>query len=588
MIFHSQMNAIEFNQLLLKHEKQTTYVLMMLGGLLLFSGLFVDFSWLNNIGYKHLNYNLPIYLKYVSFIKPLFIITGSFLFFAFLFKNQLIKLYQTCKIKPEIFLIVFLLFIFVFLGFVAYVPFKDYPYSMDGYNFLYQAKIFSQGKLYLEVPETYKPFVESYMLLRDGKLFSKYPPGFPLILSIGVLLNHPGLTNPLIATTTLFIIFCLVKSFLGSKYGLLSVILMATTPYFIAYSASYYTHPTALLLTALIFLLVRKYEITRKDLYLPFIGFLAGYSFLTRPLDSFCVVVPAYAYLAYIMYKGKILRKITYPICTFAIVFALFLAYNYILIERISIAAYPIVHGEFRVIDPDATDLFSNIVNISRYYIANGIKYLPKLLSIHFLVPCAIFIPLFAIFGFFNFRSKWKWVLLSNFIMLILLYNFHKSLGWPLYGTRYYYSGFASVTTLAAVASKRLIEMLRNEKLIYHFFTLVLCTHLVFSTTAIWKYSFRFNIWMDIKEDIINHCPADSIVILMNPSALKPFNSNRLRITSFVNLWDAQRNPFMGTSRLVAIKDEHLNIPRLNLPEIKSNFPNHSICYYNYDFLRNK
>lgn len=582
------MNEIEFNHPLLRYEKQATYILMMFGGLLLFSGLFVDFSWLNNLGYKHLNYNLPIYLRYVSFIKPLSIITGSFLLFIFLFKNQFIKLYQKQKFKPEILLIVFMFFIFVTLSFVAYVPFKDYPYSMDEYNFLYQAKIFSQGKLFLEVPESYKPFVEQYMILRDNKLFSKYPPGFSLLLSIGVLLNHPGLINPLIAVTTLFVLFCFVRSFLGSKYGLLAVILMSTTPYFIAYSASYYTHPTALLLTTLIFFLVRKYEIARKDLYLPVIGFLAGYSFLTRPLDSFCAVVPAYAYLTYVMYKDKSLRKITYPIFTFAIVFALFLVYNYILIGRISMAVYPIVSGEFKVIDSHSTGVVSNMVSISSSYIANGIKCLPKLLVRYLLVPCAFFVPLFAIFGFFNFRSKWKWVLLSNYLMLILLYNFHHGLGWPSYGARYYYSGFVSIAVLAAVASKPLIEMLRNKKLIYHFLALVLCTHLIFSVTAIWEYSYRFKISKEIREDLIKNCPAGSIVILNNPTASTPSNTNPLRIANFLDLVDAQRNPFMDTSRLITIKDERLRIPRLNLSEIKSNFPNHSICYYNFDILRNK
>jgi Dolichyl-phosphate-mannose-protein mannosyltransferase len=582
------MNEIEFNHPLLRYEKQATYVWMILGGLLLFSGLFVDVSWLNNVGTKHLNYNLPIYLRYVSFIKPLSIIAGSFLFFAFLLKTQFLKLYQTHKFKPEILLIIFILLIFVTLSFVAYVPFKDYPYSMDEYNFLYQAKMFSQGKLFLEVPESYKPFVEQYMVFRDNKLFSKYPPGFSLLLSIGVLLNHPGLINPLIAVTTLFVLFCLVKSFLGPKYGMLSVILMSTTPYFIAYSASYYTHPTALLLTTLIFFFVRKYEIARKDLYLPVIGFLAGYSFLTRPLDSFCAVVPAYAYLTYIMYKDKNLRKITYSIFTFSIVFALFLVYNYILIGRITIAVYPVASGEFKVIDPHSTGIISNIISISNSYIANGIKYLPKLLSIYLLVPCALFVPLFAIFGVFNFRSKWKWVLLLNYVMLILMYNFHPGFGWPSYGSRYYYSGFVSLVVLATVAFKQLIEMLKNKKLIYHFLALVLCTHLIFSATEIWAYSYRFKIWTEIREDLINTCPAGSIVILNNPTALSHSNSNPLRIANFVDLVDAQRNPFMDTSRLIAIKDEHLYIPPLNLSEIKSNFPNHSICYYNFDIIRNK
>lgn len=584
------MNKPDFYHPLLRYEKQATYLSMTIGGLLLFSGLFVDFSWLNNLGHKHLNYNLPIYLRYVSFIKPLFIIIGGFLFFIFLLKNQFIKLYRTYAIQTRILLIVFLVLIFVTLGLIAYLPFKNYPYSMDEYNFLYQAEIFSHGKLFLEVPESYKPFVEQYMVLRDNRLFSKYPPGFSLLLSIGVLLNHPGLINPLIAVTTLFVLFCLVKSFMGSKYALLSVILMSTTPYFIAYSASYYTHPTALLLTTLLFFMVRKYEIARKDLYLPIIGFIAGYSFLTRPLDSFCAVVPAYAYLSYVMYKDKSLRKITYPIFTFAIVFALFLVYNYILVGRITIAVYPVVNGEFKVIDPHSTGVLSNLISISSSYVANGIKNLPKLLTRYLLVPCAFFVPLFAVFGVFKFRSKWRWVLLSNFVLLILLYNFHPGLGWPSYGARYYYSGFVSLVVLATIASKQLIEVLNDRKLIYHFIAYVLCVHLIFSVTAIWTYSYRFKLFMEIREDLFKTCPVDSIVILNNPTSLKPSNSNPLRIANFdfVDLVDVQRNPFMDPSRLIAIKDKHIKIPPLNLSEIKSNFPTHSICYYNFDFLRNK
>ena len=516
-------NETDFCHPLLRYEKQATYVWMTLGGLLLFSGLFVDFSWLNNIGYKHLNYNLPIYLRYVSFIKPLFIITGTFLFFAFLFKIQFLKLYQTHKFKPEILLIIFMLLIFVTLSFVAYVPFKDYPYSMDEYNFLYQARIFSKGKLFLKVPETYRPFVEQYMILRDGKLFSKYPPGFPLILSIGVLLKYPGLINPLIAVTTLFVLFCLVKSFMGPKYALLSVILMSTTPYFIAYSASYYTHPTALLLTTLLFFMVRKYEIARKDLYLPVIGFIAGYSFLTRPLDSFCAIVPAYIYLGYVIYKNKSLKKITYSIFTFSIMFALFLAYNYILIERVSIAAYPIVKGEFKVIDPHATGVLSNIISIISGYITNGIEYLPKLLVRYLLVPCAFFVPFLAIFGAFKFRSRWKWLLLSNYALLILLYNFHHGLGWPSYGSRYYYSGFVSLVVLATVASKQLIEMLKNKKLVYHIFAVVLCGHLIFSVTSIWAYSYRFNIWMEVNRRPCQHLSGWFNCHLRKPNGFKTF-----------------------------------------------------------------
>ena len=579
---------IHFYHPLLKYEKPATYVWVTLGGLLLFSGIFVDFSWLNDLGYKHLHYYLPIYLRYVSFIKPLFIMTGGFLFFAFILKTPILKFYQEEMFKPEVLLVVFILLIFIALVFIAYVPFKNYPYSMDEYNFLYQAKIFANGKLFLKVPETYRPFVEQYMILRDGKLFSKYPPGFPLILSIGVLLKYPGLINPLISVATLFILFGFVKSLLGPKYGLVSVILMSTTPYFLAYSASYYTHPTALMLTTLLFFGVRKYEITKKDLYLPVIGFVAGYSFLTRPLDSFCAVVPAYAYLAYVMYKEKSLKKIIYPISTFAILFSVFVAYNHLLTKKVSIAAYPVLRGEFQIVDIYKKNILSNIASVISNYMSNGIENLPILLIKYLFVPCVFFIPLFAIFGAFKFISKWKWLLISNYVMLILLYNFHPGLGWPTYGARYYYSGFVSLVVLATVASKQLIEMLKNNKLVYHIFAVILCVQLIFSASSIWAYSYRFKIWTDVRKDLVNTCPVGSIVILNNPTALKPSNSIPLRIADFVDLVDAQRNPFMDPSRLIAIKDKHLKIPRLNLSEIKAHFPNHSICYYNFNILRNK
>ena len=74
---------------------------------------------------------------------------------------------------------------------------------MDEYGYLYQAKIFSQGKLYVQASEIFRPFKEMYMVLQDNKLFSKYPPGFPLVLSIGALIDLTGLINPLLATITL-------------------------------------------------------------------------------------------------------------------------------------------------------------------------------------------------------------------------------------------------------------------------------------------------------------------------------------------------------------------------------------------------
>ena len=564
-----------------KYEKRLKYSLIVIGILFIFIGISIDWlkAGLVEIADSYVMDDCCFCKIYIDLIKPLFIIIGCFLSFSLLFKNQIIKLYEKFKIKPNTILAILLILIFITLALIAYFPFNNHPYSMDEYNYLYQAKIFSQGKLFIETSEIFRPFKETYMILKDHKLFSKYPPGFPLVLSIGVLLNITGLINPLIATVTLIVLYLFVKSLLGPKYGLLSVILMSTTPYFLGYSASYYSHPTSLLLTTLIFFSVRKYELTSKDIYLFLLGIFSGYAFLTRPLDSFCVVVPSYLYLLYLLYKKKDLKKASYAISTFIILFALFLTYNYILIEKITIATYPIVAGEFRVVDPHTAGFFENLKSISISYIRNGVHCIPRLLLKYLLIYAAIFVPVFAVFGMFKFKSKWKWVLVLNFLMLILFYNFHRGLGWPLYGARYYYSGFVSLVILATIFFKYLIEKFQNRSRIFYLLMFVLCVHVVFSVIAINEYSYRFKTKLAIIEDIASQCQDNSIVVLdtkMNNSV----TPSCYREISFMDLGSERRNMLMNTSRLITINDRHLD-----LNQIKSHFPNHSICYYDYSVL---
>jgi 4-amino-4-deoxy-L-arabinose transferase-like glycosyltransferase len=578
--------GIHMNKLqnfLLKYEKTLKYTLVVIGFSLIIIGISIHFlkEWLVAIVDSYAtDGHYCSFHKYITLYYIPLIIVGSFLSFPLILEKQIIKLYENCGTKTKTVLAALLVLIFIILGLISYVTFHNFPYCYDEYNYLYQANIFSQGKIFLEVPEVFRPFKERYMILNDSKLFSKYPPGFSLILAIGVLLKIPGLINPLIAVLTLIILYSFTKSFLGPKYGLLSVIIISTTPYFLAYSASYFSQPTALLLTALIFLIIRKYELTSQIHYLFLLGLVSGYSSLTRPLDSFCVIVPSYLYLAYILYKKKDLKKMSYSILTYATVFALFLIYNYILIGKISIATYPVIHGEFKVVDPNASGFSQNVSSILTGLINNGIKSIPVTFYKFFIFHTGFFIPLLSILGFFFFKSKWKWILMLNFLMLVVFYNFHEGLGFPQYGARYYYSGFFSLTILATISFKQLIEKFKNKSHVLYFLTFVLCTHTFFSFILIDNYSYRFKIKLGLIEDIRKSCPDDSIVILdwKNNNSIKP---DCVRPVSVLDLGAEKRNMFMKPSRLMT----SINDPHLDLSKIKSYFPNHSICYYNYPIL---
>ncbi len=562
-------------------EKVLAWVLLATATALLVLGFSGSLTWLSALGYDFVTSTHAAYPRHIAFFKPLLIVTGGLLLLLLLARKHIISFVNATGITPGKAATSFLVVVFLVVGVIAYLPFQNYPFSMDEYNYLYQAKIFSEGKLYLELPEKFSVFVEQYVVFSDGKLFSKYAPGFSALLTLGVILDVPGLINPALATATLLILFLFVRSFFGAGYGLLAVVLMATNPYFLAYSASYFSQPTALFLTGLTLYLVREYELTSKSFFLPAVGVIAGYAALTRPLDCFCLVVPAYLYLTYTLYKKNQIKKITYPILTFSILFLVFLIYNFTLTGKVSIATYPITEGEFKVIDPRATGFVQNLYSIVNSYLDNGIESIPPLLGSHFLIPAALLIPVAALIGVFLFKSNWRWVLLTNILMLISLYNFHPGTGWPQYGARYYYSGFFATVFFATVAIRQASIRLDNLNIKYYSLLLILTIHLVFSVVAIWEYSYRFTVVSRVWDEISQKCPNKSIVLL-NTRAAGRRNSNLLRKVNFVDLSDFRRNPFMSGPRFVIKLDRPLVIRKLN-----ADFPEHTICFYNFDVLRN-
>src|SRR5207249_9975399 len=86
---------------------------------------------------------------------------------------------------------------------------------------------------------------------RDGAWFSKYPPGFPLLLVPGVLIGAPWLVSPVAASLTLATLYLLGRSLFGGGTGLLAVVLLLTSPFFLFMSGSMMSHPACLLLTTL-------------------------------------------------------------------------------------------------------------------------------------------------------------------------------------------------------------------------------------------------------------------------------------------------------------------------------------------------
>src|ERR1700731_4468099 len=108
--------------------------------------------------------------------------------------------------------------------FVYFVLTQRFPISGDDYSYLYQAKLFASGKLWAQdrLYDPSLPFydcIETYCLRDDqGHRFSKYPPGWPALLAIGVKLRVPWLIDPLLGALLVFLMLQYTEQQMGKDF----------------------------------------------------------------------------------------------------------------------------------------------------------------------------------------------------------------------------------------------------------------------------------------------------------------------------------------------------------------------------------
>ena len=160
---------------------------------------------------------------------------------------------------------------------------------------LFQAKIFSVGRWYLDLPPVPDAWRYPHVILEE-RWYGIYPPGFALILAVGVLAGMPWLVNPVLAALTVPALYVYGKRVYGSGVARLAVVLLCLSPFFLGMGSSMMNHPLALLVLLLLGLAL-EYARTKSTWFL-ISGFLAGYAFMVRPLTALGVGVLLVAFFA--------------------------------------------------------------------------------------------------------------------------------------------------------------------------------------------------------------------------------------------------------------------------------------------------
>ncbi len=173
---------------------------------------------------------------------------------------------------------------------LGWFSFERIPHVEDELVYLFQAKTFAGGSFFAPAPaEAARAGLEYYLLeIRDGRWFATTPPGWPGILTLGVLLGAPWIVNPILAAFSVLLAHAITRRLGGRRRADILVLLMCTSPWFLAASASLMPHNTAIFFTLLSWwlLLLAGKNTQQVAKFAGLAGLAMGWVFVTRQLEG--------------------------------------------------------------------------------------------------------------------------------------------------------------------------------------------------------------------------------------------------------------------------------------------------------------
>ena len=171
---------------------------------------------------------------------------------------------------------------------IAWHVFDRTPHVQDEINYLFLAKIFASGRLYLESHPLTEFFTYMYTV-NNGRWYSLFFPGWPLVLTPGVLLHVPYLVNPLLCVPVVLGMrrLALVLG-LSRRFSAFVALALACVPVLLFIAGSMMSHMLGLALT--LWAAVWSAEETSADRSsfsrLALIGACLGLLCITRPMNG--------------------------------------------------------------------------------------------------------------------------------------------------------------------------------------------------------------------------------------------------------------------------------------------------------------
>ncbi len=324
---------------------------------------------------------------------------------------------------------------------------QNFPNSADEHAYLFQAQLFAEGRCSAAAHPQQEFLSPFFILTHNNRVFSIFPPGWPLVLSLGVRMGVPDFVNPCLAALTVPIVFMLGLVLFGRWQAWLSVFLTVPSPFFLFNAASYFSHPACLLgisLTALCLVLWERHE---RWWLAAGAGFAYAAAFSIRELTA--VLVLSFP-IAWIIWRSRFRWRFvlffivgTMPMAWWYLWYNATLTGHWFQLVRFLAPGERLGFGmrEIRVFD---------YVEIQNYAPLDACRNLIGNLErlVLWTVPG---LPLLAVWGAWRNRANgWAMVFSVSAVLLLLGYCLYPSDGGNQYGPRFYYECLIFLGLLAS------------------------------------------------------------------------------------------------------------------------------------------
>lgn len=135
------------------------------------------------------------------------------------------------------------------------------PHGWDEVSYHFQGQVFADGRVWAPGSPHIECFWNANVVNRIDKRFSKYPPGWPLLLAPAMALRAPELANACLTGLTVILLWHLARRWWGEREAWITAALALLSPFFTFMGSNFLSHmPCAALLLSGLWAMIRSLE----------------------------------------------------------------------------------------------------------------------------------------------------------------------------------------------------------------------------------------------------------------------------------------------------------------------------------------